>query len=218
MLFNGNFMEDWGADEPRVSKLVFIGRNLNKKELEEGFAACLHTPELQKRKIEALRFSVGDAVECHVEGGSRGTAGQGRWAKGKVVAQLYHDEFMPPGAEAAYQVKLDAGDDLIYAPADQDRFIRKVNDKRKFEALRFSVGDAVECHVEGGSRGTAGRGRWAKGKVVAQLYHDEFMPPGAEAAYQVKLDAGCAGCDAASCDDLIYAPADHDRFIRKAND
>jgi hypothetical protein len=80
MLFNGNFMEDWGADEPRVSKLVFIGRNLNKKELEEGFAACLHTPELQKRKIEALRFSVGDAVECHVDGG---------WAPGEVVAQLY---------------------------------------------------------------------------------------------------------------------------------
>ena len=49
-------------------------------------------------------------------------------------------------------------------------------------------------------------------------YHDDYMPPGAEAAYQVKLDAGCAGCDAASCDDLIYAPADHDRFIRKAND
>jgi hypothetical protein len=80
MLFNGDFMEEWGADETPCSKLVFIGKNLNKKELEEGFAACLHSPELQKRKREALRFSVGDAVECHVDGG---------WAPGEVVAQLY---------------------------------------------------------------------------------------------------------------------------------
>jgi hypothetical protein len=38
---------------------------------------------------------------------------------------------MPPGAEAAYQVKLEQSDDLIYAPADHDKFIRKV---RKLKA------------------------------------------------------------------------------------
>ena len=32
---------EWGADEPRVNRMVFIGRNLNRKELEEGFRACL---------------------------------------------------------------------------------------------------------------------------------------------------------------------------------
>lgn len=32
---------EWGDDEPRVNRMVFIGRNLNRKELEEGFRACL---------------------------------------------------------------------------------------------------------------------------------------------------------------------------------
>jgi hypothetical protein len=29
------------AEEKRVNKLVFIGKNLNKKELEDAFNACL---------------------------------------------------------------------------------------------------------------------------------------------------------------------------------
>ena len=32
---------EWGPDEKRVNRMVFIGRNLNKRELEEGFKACL---------------------------------------------------------------------------------------------------------------------------------------------------------------------------------
>lgn len=31
----------WAADEPRLNKLVFIGKNLNRKELTDSFAACL---------------------------------------------------------------------------------------------------------------------------------------------------------------------------------
>ncbi|KAL6750486.1 CobW/HypB/UreG, nucleotide-binding domain-containing protein [Haematococcus lacustris] len=31
----------WGPDEPRVNKMVFIGKNLDRKELTEGFKACL---------------------------------------------------------------------------------------------------------------------------------------------------------------------------------
>lgn len=30
-----------GAGEKRVNKLVFIGKNLNRQELEDGFKACL---------------------------------------------------------------------------------------------------------------------------------------------------------------------------------
>jgi len=30
----------WGADEPRVSRAVFIGRNLDRKALHDGLAAC----------------------------------------------------------------------------------------------------------------------------------------------------------------------------------
>jgi G3E family GTPase len=31
----------WQPGERRVSRLVFIGRNLNREELTEGFKACL---------------------------------------------------------------------------------------------------------------------------------------------------------------------------------
>ncbi|EXB67238.1 hypothetical protein L484_025717 [Morus notabilis] len=40
-IFQGSPDRLWGPDEPRVSKIVFIGKNLDKKELEEGFKGCL---------------------------------------------------------------------------------------------------------------------------------------------------------------------------------
>ncbi|KAK8629120.1 hypothetical protein V6N13_077974 [Hibiscus sabdariffa] len=40
-IFQGSPDRLWGADEPRVNKLVFIGKNLNAEELEKGFKACL---------------------------------------------------------------------------------------------------------------------------------------------------------------------------------
>ena len=49
MIFNGNFMEEWEADEPRESKLVFIGKNLNREELRKAFEACAATPAVQHR-------------------------------------------------------------------------------------------------------------------------------------------------------------------------
>jgi len=45
MLFDGAFDEPWGIDEKRSNKLVFIGKNLDKDDLEASFAACLDTPE-----------------------------------------------------------------------------------------------------------------------------------------------------------------------------
>ncbi|MBM5812685.1 MAG: GTP-binding protein [Gammaproteobacteria bacterium] len=41
MLFDGRPGGPWQADEPRQSQLVFIGRNLDRAELEAGFHACL---------------------------------------------------------------------------------------------------------------------------------------------------------------------------------
>ncbi|XP_022714786.1 uncharacterized protein LOC111274413 isoform X2 [Durio zibethinus] len=40
-LFQGSPDRLWGADEPRVNKIVFIGKNLNAEELEKGFKSCL---------------------------------------------------------------------------------------------------------------------------------------------------------------------------------
>ena len=35
----------WAPGERRVSKMVFIGRNLNREELESGFRSCLVPPK-----------------------------------------------------------------------------------------------------------------------------------------------------------------------------
>ena len=40
MILDGDLQRDWKADEKRVSRIVFIGRNLNKDALREGFLAC----------------------------------------------------------------------------------------------------------------------------------------------------------------------------------
>lgn len=40
-IFQGSPDRLWGADEPRLNKIVFIGKNLDAKELEEGFKGCL---------------------------------------------------------------------------------------------------------------------------------------------------------------------------------
>jgi len=115
MIFTGNFMEPWEQDEPRESKLVFIGKNLVREELQAAFSACMSSPETKEKRIKQLRFTIGDKVKCNT-----GDV----WSKGSIVALMYRDEFMPPGMVAPYQVKLDGGD-LIYAPADEDEVIVK---------------------------------------------------------------------------------------------
>ncbi len=40
MIVEGDTQRDWRDGEPRVSRLVFIGRNLDRAELERAFAAC----------------------------------------------------------------------------------------------------------------------------------------------------------------------------------
>ena len=117
MIFSGNFMDRWGPGEERVSKLVFIGRKLDKKDLESRFASCLATPELVEKKRKMLRFSVGDAVECRT--------GREEWSKGRVVKLFFREEGMAPGMVAPYQVELDDGK-LIFAPRDTAALIRAV--------------------------------------------------------------------------------------------
>ena len=53
MLFDGQFMDEWAPDEKRETRFVFIGKNLDKEELIQGFLACkVEDPE--------LRFEVGE--------------------------------------------------------------------------------------------------------------------------------------------------------------
>ncbi len=41
MLLDGDLQREWKAHEKRVSKLVFIGRNLNGDDIRQGFMACV---------------------------------------------------------------------------------------------------------------------------------------------------------------------------------
>jgi G3E family GTPase len=40
MIADGDFIGPWKADDPRTSRLVFIGRNLNRPQLRRGFESC----------------------------------------------------------------------------------------------------------------------------------------------------------------------------------
>ena len=40
MILDGDLQREWKDDEPRESRLVFIGRNLDREKLERTFAAC----------------------------------------------------------------------------------------------------------------------------------------------------------------------------------
>jgi G3E family GTPase len=41
MILDGDHQRPWGADEPRSSRIIFIGRNLPEKKIREGFESCI---------------------------------------------------------------------------------------------------------------------------------------------------------------------------------
>ena len=115
MVMDGTFEEAWGEDEPRESKLVFIGKNIDSKALNASFNDCLDTPELRAERVGSLRFAVGDAVECNMGD---------EWALGEIVALMYRDDSMPPGQIAPYQIKTEHDGELIFAPSDCEDVVR----------------------------------------------------------------------------------------------
>ena len=46
--FHGEFTTEWGEGEERFNRLIFIGRNLDREMLREGFARC-------KNELEYIR-------------------------------------------------------------------------------------------------------------------------------------------------------------------
>ena len=103
------------------SKLVFIGTNLDPAALNTSFNACLNSQRLMETRRSALRFAVGEKVECNM-GGAIG------WHLGEVVALMYREQGMPPGKVAPYQVRLVNGE-MIFAPADNDRVVRRPRER-----------------------------------------------------------------------------------------
>merc|ERR1712216_451264 len=90
----------WTPDEVRKCTFVFIGRDLGKDALVEGFLKCKVTEE--------LRFKVGDPVEAQCEEG---------WMKGAVVKTW--DQGNPYCIELADKMRT-----KIWGPVDTDEFVR----------------------------------------------------------------------------------------------
>lgn len=97
MLFNGNFSDEWGEDEPRKGRFIFIGKNLDRKSLTESFEAC---------RAKDLRFKIGD--KCYVNIGS--------FQPG--IVQKHWDE------GNAYRVHVESKGYDVWAPEDKDHYIR----------------------------------------------------------------------------------------------
>jgi G3E family GTPase len=41
MMFDGQLERPWPVGAPRINTLVFIGRNLDRQEIEAGFESCV---------------------------------------------------------------------------------------------------------------------------------------------------------------------------------
>ena len=101
MLFGGAYSQElmWKKNEKRECTFVFIGRDLNHKELEEGFINC---------KAEKLRFKEGEMIYANVDG----------FKKGKILKCW--DEGNP------YRVEIqDDEKNNIWVPIDDDEYVRK---------------------------------------------------------------------------------------------
>jgi len=118
MTFNGQYSsESWDEDEERMSKVVFIGKNLDHAGLRNGFSACIYSEERFQQKLKSLRFKAGDLVEyCF----------QGAWRKATVLTTMFRVR-MPGslGRVAQYQIKLENGPKLLVL-SDSEDFIRGI--------------------------------------------------------------------------------------------
>jgi len=97
MLFNGIYGEEWKEGEKRHGRFIFIGKNLDRKELTQSFEAC---------KAKPLRFKIGDKVRVNI----------GSFHPG-VVEKLWDEG-------NAYRVLVTTKGYDVWAPEDKDHYIR----------------------------------------------------------------------------------------------
>jgi len=106
MLFSGNFADtEWEAGEKRENCFVFIGKNIDKKELTDGFMDCVVT--------KPLRFKVGDLVQANLGDG---------YCNGKIVRTW--DTGNTDGNP--YRIELEAPKEgvNVWGPVDDDMLVR----------------------------------------------------------------------------------------------
>ena len=129
MLYSGGFSAlQWGDDETRECRFVFIGRNLDNADLIAGFNAC------KVDAAQSLRFSVGDEVH------TRCGASDDDWTPGHIV-RLW-DEGNP------YRIKLNDGTE-VWGPIDDDDFVKSPTTTEE----TLSVLDFVKKRIQNGDMG-----------------------------------------------------------------
>jgi len=108
MLFSGSFIDtEWGAVEKRECRFVFIGKDLDKKALLDGFMAC--------QCSDQLRFKVGDEVMAKV-GKSTASTPDG-YCLGIVIKAW--------DSGNAYRIELADGKKTnVWGPIDEDNFVK----------------------------------------------------------------------------------------------
>jgi len=121
MLFNGTFTgAKWKENEPRESRFVFIGRNLDEKSLVDGIMAC--------RAQDTVRFAVGDKVRVYLPpyGGTDTCSAvdcpDGEWRNATVLSVWDRGD--------PYKVELEVPDEngkrKKWVPEDDDDHVRLV--------------------------------------------------------------------------------------------
>jgi hypothetical protein len=102
MQFSRGFVTaQWAEGEQRECRFTFIGKNLDKTALIDGFMAC--------KCSEELRFKVGDKVLARV--------GDSEYKSGIVIA-LWDDG-------NAYRIELQDDEKTnVWGPIDEDKFIK----------------------------------------------------------------------------------------------
>ena len=108
MLFSGSFVDaEWADGEKRENRFVFIGRDLDKKKLIDGFMAC--------QCSEVLRFKIGDVIKARA-GRNKATDTDG-YTEGTIIKTWDQGN--------CYRIKLHDGQDTnVWGPIDEDVYVK----------------------------------------------------------------------------------------------
>lgn len=111
----------WKENEKKINKFCFIGKNLNKEKMIEDLNKCIFNgkiPDPGPKPTLKLKYDIGDSVMCKRDD----------WVRGVVTEHWYREELWETGRYAPYQVLL-YDHSLIWVPRDDEKFIRKINNK-----------------------------------------------------------------------------------------
>ena len=98
-----------------MSKLAFIGKNIDKPALIEHIKKCLYNEKEFQEECQNLRFDVGQEV-------TSARLARAPWKQGKIVAKM---EIWSPGLPSPYNVQLWKGQ-KICVPMDNDAIVHPV--------------------------------------------------------------------------------------------